>query len=435
MNAAVAEAGRAEPIDVVIERIGAQGDGIAEDPRGRFYVPGTVAGDRVRVRPSAVRGDGRSANLVELLAPGPGCRRPACRHFGHCGGCTLQHLDDASYAAWKLERVSSAVSRAGIAPAETAPLVRTEPSGRRRAVFVAERPQPPGAVRLGFHVRRGHTVVDVDECPVLAPDLLALIPGLRSLMGELLSPGERTTLSVTALADGIDLVVALPQPPGPSVREQLALFAEDADLARLSWVRGGSAAAAGAAEPIAHRRPATAVFAGVPVTVPPGGFLQASAAGERALVAAVLAATAGRARIADLFCGAGTFTLPLAARGARVDAVDGDADALAALAVAARSMPHVRCERRDLFTRPLAAVELEGYDAVVFDPPRSGAATQARALASSPVPLVVAVSCNPDTFARDARVLAAGGYRLTRVTPVDQFLWSPHVELCAVFRR
>ena len=181
------------------------------------------------------------------------------------------------------------------------------------------------------------------------------------------------------------------------------------------------------------------IFGGVPVQLPPGGFLPASEAGERALAAAVLAAThrviQGRGRIADLFCGAGTFSLPLAVNGARVDAVDGDTAALAALAQATRTLPHVRCERRDLFARPLAAAELNGYDAVVFDPPRSGASAQASALAASAVPIVVAVSCNTDTFARDARLLAAGGYRLARITPVDQFLWTPHIELCAVFHR
>ena len=178
------------------------------------------------------------------------------------------------------------------------------------------------------------------------------------------------------------------------------------------------------------------IFGGVPVQLPPGGFLQASEAGERALAAAVLAATHRAERIADLFCGAGTFSLPLAVNGARVDAVDGDAEALAALAQATRTLPHVRCERRDLFARPLAAAaELNGYDAVVFDPPRSGASAQASALAASAVPIVVAVSCNTDTFARDARLLAAGGYRLARITPVDQFLWTPHIELCAVFHR
>ncbi|MFO1153180.1 MAG: class I SAM-dependent RNA methyltransferase [Rhodospirillales bacterium] len=438
-------------LEVTIERIGAGGDGIADGPHGRLYVPATVAGDRVRVRPLARRGEGQAAELLEVVVAGPGRATPACPHFGRCGGCSLQHLDDAAYEDWKLARVRTALARAGIAAAEMAPLARTAPGGRRRAVFVAERPPAGGPARLGFNVRRGHAVVDIEACPVLAPSLFALTPALRALMGELLPPGGRSTLSATALAAGVDLVVGLPAPPGVAVRERLARFAEETDLARLSW-RHGEGARDITPEPVVQRRPATVRFGGVPVEPPPGGFLQASEAGERALVAAVLAATQGASpgaspgagqpvglkagRIADLFCGAGTFSLPLAmGGGAQVDAIDGDAGALAALSRASRAVPQVRCERRDLFAQPLTATELQPYGAVVFDPPRSGAAAQANALAASRVPVVVAVSCNVETFARDARTLAAGGYRLIRITIVDQFLWNPHVEVCAVFQR
>ncbi len=425
--------------EVVIGRIGAQGDGIADGARGPIYVPATVAGDRVRVRTVGARGAGHAAEVVELVAAGPGRAKPACRHFGRCGGCSLQHLDDGAYAAWKLARVSAALARAGVAATEVASLARTPPGGRRRAVFAAERPRAGGAARLGFNVRGTHTVVDIEECPILAPALFALVPALRALAGELLAPGGRTTLTATALAAGIDLVIDLPEPPGLAMRERLARFADDADLARLSWRSGAGGARSGAPEPIVIRRPPMAVWGGVPVVLPPGGFLQASEAGERALVAAVLAATEDAQRrgggIADLFCGAGTFTLPLAAGGARVDAIDGDPAAIAALATAARRLLQVRCERRDLSARPLTTAELDRYDAVVFDPPRAGAAAQAGAIAASAVPVVVALSCNADTFARDARILAAGGYRLVRITPIDQFLWTPQIELAAVFRR
>ena len=430
-------AGEGEPIEVTVRRIGAQGDGIAEGPCGRLYIPATVAGDRVRVRPVAARGNGHTAEVVELVGAGPGRAAPPCRHFGTCGGCSLQHLADDAYAAWKLDRLTAALARAGVAADEMAPLARTRAGARRRAGFVADRPKNGGPARLGFSVRRGHAVVDIGECPVLAPALVALIPALRALMGELLPPGGRTTLAATALPAGVDLVVGWPETPGLAMRERLARFADEGDLARLSW-RYNNPNGLNLSEPIAQRRPFVAMFGGVPVALPPGGFIQASDAGEAALVAAVLAATRGAERIADLFCGAGTFTLPLAVRGARLEAIDGDAAALAALARAvkqATGVSQVRCEHRDLFTRPLAAAELGRFDAVVFDPPRAGAAAQAKALAASAVPLVVAVSCNVDTFARDAALLAEGGYRLARITPVDQFLWSPHMELCAAFRR
>ncbi len=372
--------------------------------------------------------------MVERVADGPGRAAPPCRHFGRCGGCSLQHLDDDAYVAWKVGRLDAALARAGLAADEVAPLARTLPYSRRRAGFAAERPKDGAPARLGFNVRRGHTVVDIEECPMLAPALFALTPALRALMDEVLRPGNRTTLMATALGTDVDLVVGWPELPGLAMRERLARFADEADLARLSW-RLYNPNELYPPEPIAQRRPVTATFGGVPVPLPPGGFLQASEVGEKALVAAVLAATKGAGRIADLFCGAGTFTLPLAIAGARVDAIDGDAAALAALARAGRGRTRLHTDRRDLFLRPLTPEELAGYDAVVFDPPRAGAAAQAKALAASAVPIVVAVSCNAETFARDARLLAADGYRLAHITPVDQFLWSPHIELCAIFRR
>jgi 23S rRNA (uracil1939-C5)-methyltransferase len=419
-------------LEVSIERIGAHGDGIAETPDGRLYVPRTLAGERVRVRPGASRGDGRCAELVDVLEAARDRATPVCPHYAACGGCSLQHLSDDAYLAWKRQRLQTALTRAGFADAPVAALVRSLPGTRRRARFAAERPRG-AAARVGFTVSRGHAVVDLAECPVLEPRLAALLPRLRQLFARILPPGGRGEAAVSLLDGGSDVVLTLPAAPTLAEREMLAAFAEAADLGRLCW-RG---AADAPAEPLAQRRPLQAILAGVPVAVPPGAFLQATAAGEAALIGEVSRALAGVGRIADLFAGCGPFSLALAQAGSAVHAIDAEGAALAALADAARRhrLTRVSTERRDLFARPLLAPELARFDAVIFDPPRAGAPAQAAALASAKVPLVVAISCNPDSFARDARLLAAGGYRLGRVVAVDQFLWSPHLELAAVFDR
>jgi 23S rRNA (uracil1939-C5)-methyltransferase len=273
--------------------------------------------------------------------------------------------------------------------------------------------------------------VDLAACLVLEPRIVALLPALRALLAEILPPGRRTRIAVALLDGGLDVVLDWAKPPSPALFERLARFAHEADLARLSWRTDASAPA----DPVVQRRPAQVVIAGVPVAVAPGCFLQATARGEAALMDAVLDGAQGARTVADLFCGVGTFALPLAAAGARVHAVDTDGAAVDALAAAARGNPRLATEWRNLFARPLSADELNRFDAVVLDPPRAGAKEQVGALAASRVPVVVCVSCNPDTFVRDAKILAAGGYRLVKLTPVDQFLWSAHLELAAVFAR
>ncbi|MBK8176189.1 MAG: class I SAM-dependent RNA methyltransferase [Rhodospirillales bacterium] len=427
-------------MEVEIGRIGARGDGVAESADGRFYVPFTIPGERVRIRPGGARGNGRDADLLEILAPAIERRAPACPHFGHCGGCALQHLADAAYAEWKLERLELALARAGITSSPREPLVRTPPRARRRARFAAVRRSagPHATLCVGFAVRRGHDVVDLAACPVLDPQILALLPALRQLLVTLPERRAPAHIAVPRLDAGLDVVVERTGAPTLAEREHLAAFSAAADLARLSWL---AADLSQPAEPLVERRRPFAVFGGVLVALPPGGFLQASTAGEVALVAVVVGALANvggssrRRAVADLFAGAGTFTFPLAAAGARVHAIDADAASLQALKDAARPIPGVSVERRDLLARPLLSEELRQYDMVVFDPPRAGAAAQAAQLAAASVPTVVAVSCNPETFARDARILIDGGYRLERIVPVDQFLWSPHLELAAVFRR
>lgn len=420
----------AETALLTIDRIGGRGDGITEYEGRPVYVPLTVAGDTVRARIDGLRGDGRTATVLDIVAAGPARRAPSCQHFGVCGGCALQHVDDETYQQWKSERVRSALARHGLGDGLLAPMVSTPPASRRRATLAARR--TAAGLVLGFNERRQHRIVDLVECPVLRPELANLIPVLREVLQRILAAGEGVDLMLASLAGGVDVTIVAKGDPDLAAREVLAAFAETSDLARIAWQSGKAQP-----EPVAQRRPCITSFAGVEVAVPPGSFLQASAEGEDTLTRLVMEAVGDAARVADLFAGLGTFTFPLAA-GAQVRAVDSDNDAVTALEAAARRhfpTGRIAVERRNLNRDPLSSEELRRFDAAVFDPPRSGATSQAAELAGSTVPVVIGVSCNPVSFARDAAALVAGGYRLECVTPVDQFLWSEHVELVGVFRR
>jgi 23S rRNA (uracil1939-C5)-methyltransferase len=420
-------------VELTVESIGARGDGIARDGNGPVYIPFTVPGDRVRARYDDARGEGRAATLVELVAPGLGRATPVCRHFGICGGCALQHLDPALYAATKTEFVRAALAHHGLADAPLQPL-RLLPAGTRRRVRLSlARPRRTDAAALvGFSQRASHDLVDLAACHVLAPTLFALVAPLRELAVTLLAPGETGHATLQRADSGIDALLDLPRPPDLAALETLAAFAEAQDLARLLWrVAGG--------EPtlVAQRRPVRVVVGGTAIDLPPDSFLQATPEGEAALTESVREAIGPATRIADLFAGVGTFTFALAAQ-ARIHAVEGWVPAVNAITQAARRgglAQRVTAEARDLQRRPLDSDELAGYDAVIFDPPRIGAKAQATALARTRVPRLAAVSCNPASFARDARSLIAGGYRLLAVQPIDQFIWSPHVELVAAFAR
>ena len=422
-------------LEIGIAALGAHGDGIAEHEGARIFVPCTVPGDRVRAELGA---KGR-ATVVEWLAEGPQRQAPPCPHFGpgKCGGCALQHLDDDAYTAWKIERAREALGRAGFPDAPLAPLVRTPPHGRRRAEFAAAVTRR-GAV-IGFHARASHDIVAIGPCPVLVPPLETLLPKLRAFLAAALPAPATLDILATAAESGIEIVFTGGpfgdrRGPDRASRERIAEFAAAADIARIAWRRDKGRTA----EVIVERRPMRVTFGAVAVDLPPGAFLQASTAGEHAIQTAVVAATHGSRRIADLYAGCGSIALALAGRPRRIHAVDGDRAMIAALDAAARRAglgPQVQVEPRDLVRRPLTVEELAPFDAVVFDPPREGAAAQAAALAESKVPVVAAVSCDPATFARDAHLLAGGGYRLTMLTPIDQFLWSPHLELVGEFRR
>ena len=414
------------PIEVEVTRIGSKGDGIADGPEGPVYLPYTVPGDRLSLK---VGGSG-APEVIDRLSDGPHRQSPSCPHFGLCGGCALQHLESGAYTDWKRDQVVQALARRGL-DAPVGAMIGVAPESRRRvrlSVRVTE-----NATIVGYRQRRSHRTVDVDDCPVAAPPIARIIGPLRDVAGDIVPRRSNAEFVITALDGEVDLLVQAPNDPVLQVREHLGRFAEVHDLSRVSWMTPR-----GEAEPIAARRPVRARFGSVSVDLPPVPFLQPTDAGEAALRAEIEAAVDGAKRVADLFSGCGAFGLPLAATGAALYAADSDAAAIAALDKAARDAgfgARVNAERRHLGRRPLAEKELNGFDAVVLDPPRAGAQEQAELLAGCTVPVVAYASCNPATFARDARVLADGGYRLDHVTPVDQFLWSPHVELIGIFRR
>jgi 23S rRNA (uracil1939-C5)-methyltransferase len=416
-------------IDAQIVRLGAQGDGVAEHEGERLFVPYTTVGDRVRVR--RIGADG--AEPLEFLTLSPKRAAPPCPHFGpsRCGGCLLQHLPDDVYAGWKIEMLRETLARSGLSGFTMQPLARTPPRARRRAEFAATVGR--GEVRLGFHALASHEIIAIGPCPVLLPELEALLAPLRSFLLAAFRPPVTLDILATHI-DGATELVFTGSHPDSYLRERLAAFAEAQQLARIAWRKDKRRSP----EVIAQRTPLQARFGSVTVDLPPAAFLQASAEGEQAIIAAVTRAVGNARHVADLYAGCGAIALALAGGKRQVVAVEREGEMIAALETAARRAVlggQIRTETRDLVRRPLIGDELRDLDAVIFDPPREGAAAQAQALAQSKVKLVVAVSCNPATFGRDARTLVDGGYRLTEVTPIDQFLWSPHLEVVGGFRR
>jgi 23S rRNA (uracil1939-C5)-methyltransferase len=412
--------------EIDITSLGQRGDGIGRGAGGDVYVAGTLPGDRAVVRIDGRRGEGLAGTLIELLVEGPGRANPPCRYFGQCGGCSVQHLDAALYDDWKTSLLVEPLRRAGFDGGLVAPLQRIAAGTRRRATFAFTRRREAA---LGFNMRASHQVIDLADCLLLAPPLLALLAPLKAVMAELVE--DEGDVVATLTETGLDVLVQAEARLDLFDRQRLAGFADAGDLARLSWRRPGT----GPIEPIVQRRAPVVRFAGPDVVLPPGSFLQPSAEGEAALSALVCRAVGAVTPVADLFAGCGSFTFPLAGKAA-VHAVEGDPAAVEALTAAAgRAGLRVTAERRDLAQRPLLGDELKRFAAVVFDPPRVGAAAQAEALAAAGPPVVVAVSCNPATLARDARILTRGGYRLTEATPVDQFPWSAHLEVVARFER
>jgi 23S rRNA (uracil1939-C5)-methyltransferase len=394
--------------DAEIIRVAARGEGMTASGR---YAPLAAPGDTLLPSGEVVRG--------------PHHRTPPCRHFPRCGGCQLQHLDDATYAGFITDRIATALAAQDIEATIRAPIL-SPPKTRRRATLHAER--RGRQIHLGFTEQNSHALVDLQECWILAPELFALLQPLRGLLSVLLSGNRRAGVTLTRVDQGVDVVIDGVEGHGLAAAEGITAFAERHGLARLSLDSGFGAEARWEPEPV------TITLGGVPVPFPAGAFLQATIEGEAALVDAVREAVGRAGAVADLFAGLGTFALNLP--NARVYAAEAAREAVLALKTAAgRVQRHAVADHRDLYRRPLAPEELDRFAAIVLDPPRAGARDQVAALAASRVPTVAYVSCNPSSFARDAKILREGGLRLDWVQPVGQFLWSTHVELAARFSR
>ncbi len=498
---------RPQPTLVTIDRIGAEGDGVGRLPDGTpLYVPLTLPGEQVTAGMLRRRGEGWHAAAESIDVPSPARVQPPCRHFGRCGGCALQHWQEGAYRAWKAGLLEAALRSAGFSPPAPIKLVPGLPGERRRLDFAIRR--AGGRLALGLHGPGSAEVVDLTECLVLHPKLLALLVPLRALLHGLRAVRRQAEVVINLLDAGPDLLLRSDATPTLQDRTALTAFARAHGLPRASWAhrrdsggsprggtsrddnsRGGTSRGDNSrgdrAETICLLRPASTTMSGVVVRPPPGAFLQATEAGERAIVEAVLrglsarlaSRPSGRPRIAELYAGSGSLTFalagagpgmrggaegnavagapggavagglgsaetgaPAAARGGqlRIAAWEGDAASVGALQQAINQgglAGRVQATQRDLARQPLSATEIAGFAAVVLDPPYAGAAAQIAQIATAGVPTVVYVSCNPATLGRDAKVLHAAGYALGAATAIDQFLWSARLESVCVFLR
>ncbi|GGD79934.1 class I SAM-dependent RNA methyltransferase [Rhizobium anhuiense] len=411
---------------VTIEKLGAQGDGIASNAGGPVYVPFSLPGETVAI--ARVKSQG---TIMSITTPSPDRQEPPCRHFGPdglngtCGGCTLQHLADAPYRAFKRQLVIDALKSKGLTP-EVGEIVPARPGERRRVVFAARKTEKD--MLIGFNQAESHHIVAIEECPISSAGIIARLPAIRAIAASLATNAEPFRISVLETLSGLDISVdEVKKLSDPQRRKAVETVLSLRGIARVS-LNG---------EILIEPSKPLVDFGGIQVAPPPGGFTQATKPAEQAMAQLVLAHVGKAKRIADLFAGAGTFSLQLARIG-RVHAVEAEAKALAALDHAARNtqgLKPVSVEKRDLFRRPLMTQEFKPFDAVVFDPPRAGAEFQCKELARSGVKKIAAVSCNPLTLARDLAILVEGGYRITGVTPIDQFLWTSHVEVVATLEK
>lgn len=408
---------------LAIDHVGHFGDGVAVINGANIYVPYALGGETVEVLPSPGHPDRRA--LAHIIAASPERIDPFCPHFGTCGGCAIQHWQPDAYRNWKRNLVIEMFSHAGI-DCEVGELIDAHGTGRRRMTLHA-RQSPQGILRVGFAAAGRHEIITIDHCPILDPAMHGAIEAANEI-AELLKPVSKPLdIQVTAADNGLDVDVRGSGPLGTALLSSLSKLAERHNLARLTRH----------SELVIMRKPPVVRVGKAQVTLPPGSFMQPTALGEETLAELAFARAKGAKHIADLFCGFGPFAFRLAEK-FKVSAFDSDAGAIVALQNAVKltqGLKPIRAETRDLFRRPLMPQELRDYDGVVFDPPRQGARAQSQQLAASRIALVVAVSCNPATFARDARILIDGGFKLDSVTPVDQFRHTPHVELVARFRR
>jgi len=407
-------------VKLTIERLGHGGDGVAKTPEGEtVFVPQALPGEVVEGEL-----DGNRLTGVKIITPSEDRVRPPCPHFKTCGGCSMQHVRDDVVATWKQDIVRGALAARGL-EAPIRGIKTSPPNSRRRAAFSGRRPR--GGPMVGLHAKGSDMLVEIPDCKLMSPALMAGIPGMLALSRALASRKAELTIHVTETDTGLDIRVDGAPPQDVPRMAGLATVAEEHDMARLSM----------GDELVAERRPPMVRLGPANVVLPAGAFLQATKAGEADLLASVLEAVGDAKRVADLFAGCGTFALPLSER-AEVLAMEGLDSLTAALDAGWRSvggLHKLEAQVRDLFDRPVLAQELKGFGAVVIDPPRAGAEAQCRELAKSDVPVIAAVSCSPQSFSRDAAILTQGGYALDWIDVVDQFRWSHHVELAARFSR
>lgn len=424
--------------DLLIHELGPKGDGIHSSDRGRIYVDRALPGDSVQAKirrgdDGIIRGD-----LVEVVKPSKHRVPAPCPHYDVCGGCTMQHADPEFYRAWKNEIVREALAKKGLKPREWKDPVFLPPGSRRRATFAAFKKN--NVVTLGYFKRRTHQVTEIDTCLIADPAIMTLRRDLKTLLVPILQEGKEADIFVQLVGGKFDVAITGPigkkGKPDLPLREAVAAMAQKSNIARLSW----RARERDQLDVMFEKQPLIAHFGKLKVALPPLAFLQPTKAGEEALVSAVMELLPGKSKsdqtkfkFADLFSGCGTFTGAMLARGS-VDAYESVDPAVKALDKSKGTAP-LKVFRRDLFRNPLRRDEGNRYDAIVFDPPRAGCQEQSLALASGKCPVLIGVSCNPATFARDARTIVDGGYRLESVRVIDQFTWSHHVELVALFTK
>ena len=423
-------------LEISIEHLGEKGDGIALTTEGQIFVPMTLPGEKARIRLETSTNSGKKIDLLEIIEKSKDRIAPHCKYFGACGGCVIQHLSVGPYLQWKRAIIEKALNNKRIFSNFIQPTIPTHSNGRRRTELTAIKTKTnSNKLSFGYSERSSHNIINIIECPILSPTLNRVIQPLKIVIEKILEPGSSWKIMLTETAVGIDMLISTKNNPTPHHLSGLSNFAINHDLARISWKSKNKRT-----EPIYQERVPTIDFDGISVVLPPGSFLQTSVQSQRIMTSLVIEYTGeitAHKKVADLFSGLGTFTLPLAKRGAQVHSIDISGETLENL-LAASGMAgfsgRVTTEKRNLMKYPLSPAELAFYEIVIFDPPRAGAEALAKNLAISKVPIIIAVSCNPKTFARDADILISGGYEMADVTPLDQFVFSNQIELLARFQ-
>jgi 23S rRNA (uracil1939-C5)-methyltransferase len=411
-------------LELAIDDLGSQGDGIAHLNGKTLFVPGALAGEHVTASV-----DGDRCQLRKIVASSPDRVAPPCPHFPTCGGCKMQHLHLTAYSAWKEQCLRALLAHEGIANAPILPIQTSLPGTRRRARLAASHAHKN--ILLGFNQGRSHHIVNLEACAVLQPELVEKIQALRPFLNSWLAATRAVgDIQITALADGIDVVLIGGGPLTLDVRQDFATLAHHLNVGQLSWRQWDRSPL----EPVVHRIPLTIRLGETAVSFPPGSFLQATPSGEKALIDFATATIGACGKVLDLFCGLGGFGLSLP-RAASVTFADLDGPAIMSLGRAVHHQTRYQVQQRDLIREPFTSAECKDYDAVLYDPPRGGAKAQTEQLAASKVPQIVAISCDPVSFVRDAKILMQNGYQLMSIQPVDQFLWSTHLEIAAHFTR